>query len=258
MALLDDLKKQANEKQSSTGDSGQAPHKHRERNVLVLAPKFSLIKSYLKTLADHLNVINPDERFDFSLTRHVTLRNFVKRNFCLEIVRNDNTTECIFRYDLVQDRDIKHTIDNLPEADLVKKVLLERNIAYSSRDLGGRRIMIVVKPKITTRFIFNVDVDKGVVVLRIKNFDGTWDQIIFYPPNKVTEKLLDEMGKYILNQPNDFMAMSGNKLSDSMRGRLQAGLKTDDRGSKAVRPLSGDDKKSSGLFGLFRKKIKQE
>ncbi|MDX1518648.1 MAG: hypothetical protein R3318_00905 [Gammaproteobacteria bacterium] len=254
MSLLEELKKQAEEKKTGqTIPPGQQSRPLQDRNVLVLAPKFNLVKKYLKELADNLNVVNPDTRFEFSLTRRVILKNFVKRNFRLEIVKDNKKSECILRYDLVQDREIKQLIDNLAEADLAKKVMAERNISYKSSVVGQRKVQIIVKPKITTSFSFSVDIEKCMIVLRLKNFDGTWDQIIQYPPNKVTEKLLDEMGKYILNQPNDFMAMSGNKLSDSMRGRLQARLKTDDRGSKERGETRSEEKKSSGFFGLFKK-----
>ncbi|MCG8324848.1 MAG: hypothetical protein MI673_04970, partial [Thiotrichales bacterium] len=213
---------------------------------------YNYIKKYLKELADNLNVINPVETFSFSITRKVILKNFVKRNFRLEIAKDKKINQCIFRYDLVQDKDIKQIVDNKVEADLAMKVMQERNINYTNNKIGSEKIQIVVKPIITTSFVFSVDVEKCTIVLKTKNFDGTWDQIINYPPNKITEKLLDELGKYILNKPNNFMAMSGNKLSNSMRGRLQAKLKTDNRGSKD-RGTEDAQEKSSGLFGLFNK-----
>ncbi len=253
MSLLEDLKKQADQKKTSPPAAGQASRSTQDRNVLVLAPKFNLVRKYMKELADNLNLINPDEKFDFSLTRRVALKGFVKRNFRLEIVKDSKVSECVFRYDLVQDREIRQLVDNIPEAELAKKVMTERGVVYTSKVLG-RSMQLNIKPKITSSFAFSVDIQKCAIVLKIKNFNGTWDQIIHYAPNKVTEKLLDELGKYILNQPNNFMAMSGNKLSDSMRGRLQARLKTDDRGSKA-RPASAPEaKKTSGLFGIFGKK----
>lgn len=253
MSLLEDLKKKADEKKSGDGVQGASTRSNLDGNVLVLAPKFIYIKKYLTELAENLNVINPDEQFSFSLTRRVTLNNFIKRNFRLDIVKEKNVNECMFRYDLVQDRDIKQTVDSIPEADLAMKVMAERNIHFTHNKIGTHKIQLNIKPKITTSFIFSVDIEKCVIVLRIKNFDGTWDQLINYAPNKVTEKLLDELGKYILNQPNQFMAKSGNTLSDSMRGRLKAKLDTDDRGSRHHVSVESKPEKSGGLFGMFKK-----
>ncbi len=254
MSLLEDLKKQADEKKNSAIEDSPVSRQRLDGNALVLAPKFNYVKSYLKELAENLNVINPDERFSFAITRRVMLKNFVKRNFRLEQVKDNGKSACALRYELVQERELKPLVDSVAEADLAMKVMKERNIRFTHKPASNNKVQLIVKPQITTSFIFSVDLQKGVIVLRIKNFDGTWDQMILYAPNKVTEKLLDEMGKYILNKPNNFMAMSGNTLSDSMRGRLKSKLTTDNRASRNTTANTKDNGNSKGLFGMFRKK----
>lgn len=253
MALLDDLKKQAQEKslQQAQGDSITL-QKH-DRNWHVLAPKIYLIFNYLKELAEHLNVVSPEECSDYSLTKAIIFRNLTKQEFRIVKGKDKLLRSFDFRYDLVGEKDIQVVINNLSEAEKIRHLLSEKTIRFVDTVENKNKIVFQVKPRICVQFSYAADLENCMVILNIKNFDGVWDQTIRYSPDVITESLMDETAKYILLQPNKFMELSGNTVSDDIRNKLREKLKRDGKIAGDKAPENKLEGTASKVFGIFRK-----
>jgi len=162
-----------------------------------------------------------------------------------------------FRYDLVGDRDVQVTVNNLPMAEKMRNMLSERGFRFLDKMETPNRIVFTVNPKITVNFEYSADLENCLAVLKIDNFDGAWSQMVRYAPQSINEELLDETAKYILGKPNRFQEMSGNRVSEDMREKLRAKLVKDGKipkdGKIEQKPVDKLESTTIRLKNLFKK-----
>ena len=256
MSLLDDLKKQAQEKNTKESE-GNNNAQAAERNWHVLAPKQHIIYKYFKDLADSLNVLDQQERTNYSLTKSVIFKNLLKHDFRISKADKDSLKSFAFRYDLVSERDIQITINNMLQADKMRSILSERGFRFVDNVENPNRIIFRIKPKITVAFEYIADLENNCILLKIDNYDGAWSQMIRYSPQAINEQLLEETAKYILGKPNRFQEMSGNRVSEEMRAKLREKLVKDGKipKDKPVRqqPVDKSESTTIRLKNLFKK-----
>ncbi len=227
MSLLDDLKKQAQEKSVKSAESDKNTLQNTERNWHILAPKQHIIYNYFKEVAESLNVLNLQERNNYNLTKQVVFNNLLKREFRIYRPDKDSLKSFAFKYDLVGERDIQIAFSNAAQAEKIRGILSERGFRFVDKTESPTRILFYVKPKIVTSFEYMGDLENCCILLKIDNFEGAWSQMIRYAPDAINEKLLEETVKYILGNPNQFQQLSGNQVSEDMRAKLREKLQKD-------------------------------
>lgn len=169
-----------------------------------------------------------EESHVFKLTNNISLLNLKKRNFICNTKRNehDGIQRFIFRYHLIGEHDYNIKLATEEEANFLVKILTERRIRFQQFNEDpntiGRHILFNITPRITTRFIFVPDAETGLIHLTVSNYDGKWDQNLKFKPERLTDELLDEIAKYALHQDNDFLELTGNRLSLTMLEKLRA------------------------------------
>ena len=253
MSLLDDLKKQAEEKAKvEKGRGGTISQKH-EKSWHVLAPKLHIIFNYLKELTDNLNIVASEGISNYNLTKTLVFKNLKKQDFRLVKDKDSDLKSFSFRYDLVGERNLPVKVNNLIEAEKIKGILSQRMIKFTDKVENKNRIIISVVPKICVQFKYMVDLEKALIILNISNFDAAWDQIIRFSPDVITNSLMEETAKYILLQPNHFMEMSGNTVSDDMREKLRDVLKKDGKIKSDPEKENKLENTASRVLGLFKK-----
>ena len=257
MSLLDDLKKQAQKKNEKSSEGEKKSLQHNEQNWHILAPKFHTIYNYYKELAENLNVLSPEDRTSYQLSKTVVFNNLKKQEFRVAKTDPHSMRVFTFRYDLVGDRDIQVTVNNLPMAEKMRNMLSERGFRFVDKMESKNRIVFNVDPKITVNFEYSADLVNCLVVLKIDNFDGAWSQMVRYSPGAINEGLLDETARYILGKPNKFRELSGNRVSEDMREKLRAKLAKDGKipkdGKIEQKQVEKLESTSIRLKNLFKK-----
>jgi len=83
-------------------------------------------------------------------------------------------------------------------------------------------------------------------------------QEIRYNPEAITEELMEETAKYILNKENRFRSLSGNIVNDEALQKLRSKLKQDGKiatdGNKTVSKKQETKTKKQSIFGKLLKK----
>jgi hypothetical protein len=257
MSLLDELKKQAAQKDQRNVVDETRALQQTERNWHRLSPKMYVIHGFLKEFAENLNIVKPREPCEFGLTRTLSLKGLIKENFRVVKVDSDSLKSFDLLYDLVGPRDVQVVPGGAAESERFRAVLKEHSIPFSDKIESPTRIVFMIQPKISTRFNYTADLDSCGVLLRIDRFAGTWSQRLRYEPEAVTDTLMEETGKYILGRPNRFMELSGNLLSDETREMLRARISSDkaqkEKLLQAQETLSPLETTANRLRGLFRK-----
>lgn len=258
MSLLDDLKKEA-EARAREGDGKTGDSQKTERNWHILAPKMHVIFKYYKELAENLNVLKPEDRRSYQLTRSVIFNHLKMENFRLAKRNDGDLRSFSFRYDLTGERDIRFAMNGMPHIEKTRRILTERGFSFREIPESKSRSSFVITPRITVTFKYLVDLENCLILLQMDNFEGTWSQMVRYAPSSISEELLDETAKYILGKPNRFQELSGNVVSEDMRAKLRARLMKDGKIPKegsATGNQSTDktDSTTIRLKGLFKKK----
>ena len=195
-----------------------------------------------------------NEQHSFRLTNQHSLHHLTKRNFVCNTkrARNNDILTFTFRYHLSGPLNTAIKTTSREEADYLSKVLEERRIRHQRHDENPnvipRHILFDISPKITTRFIFTPRMNDEVIELQIFNYDGKFDQTLKFKPQRITDKLLDEIAKYALHQENEFLEMTGNRLSLSMLEKLRARLHAEQRQASLSKP-------GSGLISMLKKHL---
>lgn len=202
-----------------------------------------------------LKPLDLTESHDFKVTNTVTLHDLKKRNFVCNTKRKEfgEISAFTFRYHLIGDNHFNIKIVSQEEAEFLSKILDERRIRYRRYDENPnvipRHILFDITPKITTRFVFTPSTDRKLILLKISNYDGKWDQTLKFKPERLNDQLLDEIAKYALHQDNEFLEITGNRLSLSMLEKLRAQLHGEEN-KKHPQP----DK--HGLLDIFKRHIR--
>ena len=191
----------------------------------------------------------------FKLTNSVSLNDLKKQDFVCNTKRKEfgEIIAFTFRYNLIGDSHYNIKVVTHEEAEFLSKILNERRIRFrrydENPDVIPRHILFDITPKITTRFVFTPDKNTGQINLKISNYEGKWDQNLKFKPERLNEHLLDEIAKYALHQENEFLELTGNRLSLSMLERLRAKLHGEE--NRKYPPHS-----KHGLLDIFKRHIR--
>ena len=194
------------------------------------------------------------EKHSFRLTNQHTLHGLGKDNFVCNTKRakNNDITAFTFRYHLSAEKNYLIKTTSREDANYLSKVLTERRIRHQRHDENPnvipRHILFDITARITTRFIFTPIAEQGLIQLQIRNYDGKSDQTLKFKPTRIDDHLLDEIAKYALHQENEFLEMTGNRLSLGMLEKLRAKIHAEHQHSQAN--ISG-----SGLLSVFKKHL---
>lgn len=257
MSLLDDLKKQADQANAKqTEGSSETLQKH-QVNWNTLVPKLQFIITYMRDIAENLNAINLDDKIDYSLTKSITFKNLKRENFRIKKADEKSVRDFGFRYDIVGGRNVELTVTNDFNAENIRNLLRKENNRFVEVITDQGKAKFKFLPKVTTNFQYIADVQNCLVILRIHNFCKPETQEIKYKPEAITEELLEETVKYILNKENSFRTLSGNDVADETLQILRSKLKQDGKipadGNQDTNEQDSQKKKKS-LFGKLLKK----
>ncbi len=258
MSLLDDLKKQATQANAKEPEDDSTTVRKHQVNWHTLVPKLQLIITYMRELAENLNAIDLDDKYDYPLTKNIEFKNLTKENFRVRKADEKSVRDFSFRYDLVGERNIEFIIPNDFNAENIKSILRKQNARFTEVYTDQGQSHFRLKPKITVLFQYIADLQDCMVILRIHNFDRPEMQEIRYNPEAITEELMEETAKYILNKENRFRSLSGNIVNDEALQKLRSKLKQDGKiatdGNKTVSKKQETKTKKQSIFGKLLKK----
>lgn len=247
MSLLDDLKKEADKKNTQAKvENTQVSEEDRK----ILLSKMALIKNYYSELVEHLNVLLPDEVNDFDLTKDVAFKGTKKSNYAIKYKDKFEKESAYFRFDQIGPRKIRVNLRSIDGAERFRNLLKRNEINHVDKMESDSRIIFTIEPKVTAKFDYLANLNNGFIELKITNFNEIWSQSIRYSPNKITNELLDETAKYILGNTNKFKEMSGGTITDTARTRIQHNLKKEKEKEKESEP-----EKDKSIINFFRKSI---
>jgi len=226
MGILDDLKKQAEEKKASEGKEAQE-REERERFVReVLDPTMRSLFNFCHDFSKHLNYVNPDVSAHYRIPGVRNVQEFKQGEYFVEDYHEGRFT---FRF--VCKNSQKYRIQTNSDADLdrIKDFLWRRGLRYQAREYFdssyNKAGEFHVEGRVQVDIEFTGRQESRSIEVKISN-QGDFETVTMsVDPADVDERFNDEFGRFVLRQPNRFLDYNKFKFTDEQRQQLRAQLR---------------------------------
>jgi hypothetical protein len=250
MSLLDELKKQAEEKQRLSSEQAREAAQQKIGKLDTLKPLFDEIEAWLKTFTKSLNEIGESEPLDYEIPKLGMMPGLVQGNYTVTRGHNDVLSPVHLMFTLYSDQSTSFEIDNETRAEHIIQELKSAGLSIHSvrkmkRPDGKQYVVLTLQGNIPVRVDFLPDDKFESVQLRIRNFEYPGVLIHQVNPEQIDEDFLDSMGHYLLRESKGFLR---NSVSLEIRQQLR---------EKLEREAREREESSRGVGKSLRKRIKK-
>ena len=226
MSLLDELKKQAEAKQSQEQVNKQHQAELEARSRDEVLPKLVQIYTYLKELLKQVEILQADVRADYNLKGCGNLIGLRQEGYELRTDSRDNMTNLTLGFYCAGDGEIKFELDTQQQVEQQKDYFKQHDLAYISRDYRDERHNVThalfnFEPRIQVTFDFQLAKDMATIMLTVRNHEGLGTHRYQLEPSRIDDDFLDELGRYILRRENKFLKLD---ISENYRENLRQKL----------------------------------
>ena len=229
MSLLDELKKQAEAKQSQEQLDKQRQAELEARSRDEILPKLAQIYTYLNELLKQLEILQADVRVDYRLKGCGNLIGLRQEGYELRTDSRDNMTNLLLGFYCVGGGEVKFELETQQQVEQQKDYFKQHDLAYISRDYRDERhnvshALFSFEPRIQVTFDFQLAKDLTTIMLTVRNYDGLGIHRYQLEPARIDDDFLDDLGKYILRRGNQFLKLDiSENYRENLRQRLVSG-----------------------------------
>jgi hypothetical protein len=231
MSLLDELKKQAEEKQRLAAEQAREAARQQTGRLELLEPLFDQIEAWLKTFTQTLNQIGSDELVDYDIPRLGVMPELQQGNYNVTRGQHDVLPPVHLMFSLYNDQSVNFDIDNETRAEHIIQELKTAGLAIHSvrkvrKSDGKQHVMLTLKGNIPVRIDFIADEKFESVIIRIRNFESPGVVVHHVKPEQINESFLESLGHYLLRQSRGFLR---DNVSLEIRQQLREKLEREAR-----------------------------
>lgn len=230
MGLLDELKKQAETLRREAEAKERAARERAQAIRAQAAPALARIHGFLKELVEQLAVLRPQILVDYTVPGLGTLPGLRQEGYELA-VGGDPMDSVVLRYVLDSGRRYEQELRGVGSLEAWLETAKRQGLQVHSARItdpsaSGVRAKVAVDGMVPVVLRFRLDVEAGGIVLVVRNHEELVDRRHLIRPGEVDELFLDELGKYVLRQPNRFLVQ---EMPAELRQRLRRRLEEDRR-----------------------------
>ncbi len=203
MSVIEALRKQA---QVVLSRQDEVSHGKEDLNQLrrsAIIDQMRTIYDFFHQILDQLNILNPEIKVDFRIATNMAITTFQQQNYEVH-ARSSHEDEVVgFIYKLVTEDHISIAKKDIADVDSYLKNIknCDINVIKQTNDV------IELSSTIPVRVFFKSDFASNKIFIIIDNFENIGTQHFSIAPDRVENALLEELGKFILRQPNQFLEM---------------------------------------------------
>ena len=248
MSWMTDLKQAAASRQADSTDADNQP----VTNAANLQPELQRLHDFLSDMAEQLNVVDPYVGHDYDVLGYAELNELRQARYVARAeMEGDLITKMVFEFVCKGENPVQFFVGTKDECNTAKDRLLEHGLHIRWKDDADWRYIFTVQADVPVAFEFEPHPSEFAIKLKGKNFQRLGITTYSFEPDKLTDTLLEEFGKRIVNQPNKFDDLSGYRVSNDMRKQFQDAIAA--RQEELSQPQEQKSKKPNRLAKLFRK-----
>ena len=230
MSLLDDLKKEAEERLAANTADQEAIRKETEYRERV-RPAMLKILNYLAELTDQLKVLETDVRQDYTLPGIGLVKGLLQGGYVVNADSTENTKTIRLRFNCTDEREREFSVKPKSQADETRDFLETQVMRYAEwpiRDpvqgIVGLNFQLAVK--VDVNFIFKADMDQMAITLIISNFSNFKVEKSVVQPERVDDGWLDNLGNYLLRRRKNLYEL---EITDNDKAAIRQKLEQAER-----------------------------
>jgi len=212
MAFLDDLKKQAELQRQQEQTQTQSKLVAVSQNFLAVQTRYKEIQRYLQELVNQLNVLEMDVKRAYFIDGFGMIDDYRPRDYALSIDsirigQKDFINALALRFKCVTDKAISIERTTPQQIDNQKDYLWQNNLKYQCTEFKNERGLLAravftVASEVPVTAKFSADFENAKITLQIKNLNGLTVNEFVYDAGEITQEMLDEFAKFLLDKPN--------------------------------------------------------
>lgn len=222
MSFLEDLRRKAEASKVQSALEEQAEVNALSQNFLMVQEKLREAATYLTQMAEHLNVLQHKINRNYFVDGYGLLQNLSQRDYAVSIekitIDQKNFINLInLRFKCATLEPLAVEKVGAPLISSYKDYLWKNNLKYDCteyRDAKGQiaRAMFSLAGEIQVHVTLSASFEEGLLTLTVRNFNGFTAEKFVYDVNEINAKLLDELGKYLIEEPNQLRYLGSEQL----------------------------------------------
>jgi hypothetical protein len=256
MSLLDDLKKQAAEKQLKDLEQEKDDTHQNSVRQEKIEQLFDQVEQWLRSFTTALNQIGDELSIDYTIPDVGVMPELKQGNYSVLRGTRGVIPPVQLLFTLYNDKAPTFQIENELQAESLIEELKSSGFEFHSvrrvkNDNGGKTTICTIQPSVPVRIDFLADDRLESVVIRIRNFDHPGVIMHHVNADQITEEFLENLGRYLLHQTTSFMRQNVSlEIRQQLRERIEREAREKERGSGAKKSLG------KRLKGLFKREAK--
>lgn len=221
MSFLEDLRRKAEASKVQSALEEQAEITALSSNFLLVQGKFKEVARYFTELAEHLNVLQHKINRNYFVDGYGLLQNLSQRDYVVSIEKitidqKDFINLINLRFKCVTPEPLAIEKVGVPLINAYKDYLWKNNLKYQCtdyRDAKGRiaRAMFSLAGEIQVHVTLSASFEDALLTLTVRNFNGFTAEKFVYAVDEVNSDLLDEIAKYLIEQPNQLRYLGADQ-----------------------------------------------
>ncbi|MDH5181217.1 MAG: hypothetical protein OEZ39_04630 [Gammaproteobacteria bacterium] len=226
MGLLDELKKEAEAKQSRQQAEKQRRAELEAHSRAVVLPKLAQVYGFLSDLLKTVDVLQPDTRVTYKISGYGPLENLLQGGYELKADSRDNMTHVSLYFECLGKGKFSFTVHDKSNVDRQKDYLSEHRLSFYTREYRDDRhtvthALFTVEEKVPVTFDFRLTEDLNTIKLTVRNFDGLGRHLYNLEPEDIDDEFLDELARYLLRHTAEFLKL---EISEDDRNNIRQRL----------------------------------
>jgi hypothetical protein len=229
MGLLDDLENEAQKRRSDDEDLATRKAEREAAYRTVLEPSMIALLAYLRELTVKLKELQPKIALRYALPGYGDVVGHIEHEYELREERQPSSREIVLSFACAVSSSecpnvqIEGGSRVRALSTLFQRYRLGAPLA-PQKDASGEIVAATFKAKgrIPLEARMSADTTSGQMRVAFSNFDDLGAVVKLFPPERMGEALYDEIGRYLMREPNGLMRESlPEDYRDALRARVQ-------------------------------------
>ncbi len=265
MGILDDLKKEADELKSRQETDTQNRLERITRNFILVEGKLKQVHLFLLELVSQLNVIKPLVLRSYYLSGFGQVDNLLQEEYRLNtenftIDNRDFIKEIHLTFKCITEKPLTISKETPALIEQFQDYLWRNNLKFAASEFRNARgyaekTDFALERSIPVTFVVSANFDQAIIKIASRNFAMIGQSEFAYDAAEITEVLLDEFAKFLLDKPNKFRSIGRYQMEKNISApATEMDLKYPEQEKNEGAP---DEAKGPKLMGAIRSFFKK-
>ena len=230
MGVIDELKREAERRKRELSEEEAWKVCREETFRKEIGPAMQAILRYLREMTEHLNFLKPDVGIGYTLPGLGEIGNLVQEDYRLAVDNVEQPGFIKLWFTCRSPDDLVFTVAPSAQAQDTRRYLEDLQLVFADWPLRDASNDVVglgfeLKFSVPVVFLFRVDVENEAITMQVTNFEGLKTERDSFPPNRVNEEWLEDLGNYILGRNANLRTLH---ISDQERQQIRRRLRISD------------------------------